>query len=90
MSTHKEPNSFLMLSRNYYSSVTPIVRQCIHYAMEANIPTLGADVNQLKRIQRLATRPAKALRHLHYKEGLCFTFSNTSHKNAGASDLTSL
>ncbi len=36
--------------------------------MEANAPTLRADINQLERIQRLATRLVRSLRHVPYEE----------------------
>ncbi len=38
--------------------------------MEANAPTLRADINQLKIVQRLATRIEKGLRHVLYNERL--------------------
>ncbi len=40
------------------------------YAMEANAATLRADTNQLARVQRLATRLVRGLRHVPYKERL--------------------
>ncbi len=38
--------------------------------MEANAPTLRADINQLQRVQRLATRLVRGLRHVQYEERL--------------------
>ncbi len=39
-------------------------------AMEANAPTLRANINQLERIQRLATRLVRGRRHVPYEERL--------------------
>ncbi len=51
-------------------------RPHLKYAMEANAPTLRADVNQLKRVQRLATRLVRGLRHMPYVKRLRqFNFS---------------
>ncbi len=38
--------------------------------MEANAPTLRADINQFERVQRLATRLVIGLRHVPYEERL--------------------
>ncbi len=38
--------------------------------MEANAPALRADINQLERAQRLATRLVRSLRHVPYEERL--------------------
>ncbi len=40
-----------------------LIRPHLEYAMEANAPTLRADKNQLERVQRLATRLVRGLRH---------------------------
>ncbi len=38
--------------------------------MEANAPLLRADINQFERVQRLATRLERGLRHVHYEKRL--------------------
>ncbi len=47
-----------------------IVRPHLEYAMEANAPTLRADINQLERAQRHATRLVRGHRHVPYEERL--------------------
>ncbi len=44
------------------------MRPHLEYAMEANAPTLRADINQLERVLRLATRLVRGLRHVQYEE----------------------
>ncbi len=56
----------------------------LEYAMEANALSLTADVSQLERVQRLATRLVRGLRHVPYKAN-----STSSHWNPDASGLTS-
>ncbi len=46
------------------------MRPHLEYAMEARAPTLRADINQLERVERLATRLVRGLRHVPYEEGL--------------------
>ncbi len=38
--------------------------------MEANAPTLRADINQHERVQRVATRQVRGLRHVPYEARL--------------------
>ncbi len=63
--------SFCELSK---ASFTPLycafVRPHLEYAMEANAPTLRAGINQLERVQPLATRLVRGLRHVPYEERL--------------------
>ncbi len=46
------------------------MRPHLEYAMEANAPTLRMDISQLERVQRLATRLERSLRHVTYEERL--------------------
>ncbi len=39
----------------------------LKYAMAVNAPTLRADINQLERVQRLAARLVRGLRHVPYE-----------------------
>ncbi len=45
-------------------------RPHLDYAMEANAPTLRAEINQLERVQRLSTWLVRGLRHVPYEERL--------------------
>ncbi len=45
-----------------------IVLPHLENAMEANAPTLRADLNPLERVQRLASRVVRGLRHVSYEE----------------------
>ncbi len=57
------------------------VRPHLECAMEANTPTLRADINQLERIKRLATWLARGLRHVPYEEKLRnFNFFSLEHR----------
>ncbi len=46
------------------------MRPHLEYAMEANAPTLRADINQHEWVQRVATRLVRGLRHVPYEERL--------------------
>ncbi len=46
------------------------MRSHLEYAMEANAPTLKADINQLEKVKRLTTRLVRGLRHVPYEERL--------------------
>ncbi len=58
---------FTELSSSVYCA---IVRSHLEYGMEANAPTLKADINKLRRAKRLATRLVRDLRHVPYEERL--------------------
>ncbi len=61
--------SFCELSKTVFTQLyCALVRPHLEYAMEANVPTLRADINQLERVQHLATRLVKRLRHVPYEE----------------------
>ncbi len=47
-----------------------LMRPHLVFAMEANAPTLMTDINQLERVQRLATRLVRGLRHVPYEDRL--------------------
>ncbi len=47
-----------------------LVRPHLEYVMEAYAPTLIADINQLERAQRLATRLVRGVRHVPYEKRL--------------------
>ncbi len=46
------------------------MRPHLEYAMEANAPSLKANINHFERVQRLATRLVRGLRHVPYEERL--------------------
>ncbi len=61
--------SFCKLSKTEFMPLgCAIVRPYLEYAMEAKAPTLTANINQLERVQRLATRLVKGIRHVPYEE----------------------
>ncbi len=63
--------SFCELSKTAFIRLyCAIVRPHLEHAMEANAPTLRADINQPERVQRLATRLVRGLRNGSYKERL--------------------
>ncbi len=61
--------SFCELSKTAFTSLyCALARPHLEYAMEANAPTLRVDINQLERVQRLATRLVRGLRQVPYEE----------------------
>ncbi len=63
--------SFCELSKTVFTPLyCALVRPHLEDAMEANAPTLRADINQLERVQRFATRLVRGLRHVPYEERL--------------------
>ncbi len=69
--------SFLLMVRRFFcelskTAFTPLycalVPPHLEYAMKA--PTLRADISQLERVQRLAARLVRGLRHVPYEERL--------------------
>ncbi len=59
--------SFCELSKTAFTPLyCALLWPHLEYAMEANAPTLKADINQLERVQRLATRLVRGLRHGPY------------------------
>ncbi len=63
--------SFRELSKTEFTPLyCALVRPHLEFAMEANAPTLRADINRLERIQRLATRQVRGLCHVPYEERL--------------------
>ncbi len=63
--------SFCGLSKTAFIPLScTVVRPQLEYAMEANAPTLRADLNQLERVKRLAIRLVRGLCHVPYEERL--------------------
>ncbi len=63
--------SFCELSKTAFTPLyCALVRPHLECEMEANGPTLRADINQLERVQRLATRLVRGLRHVPYEKRL--------------------
>ncbi len=62
---------FCELSKTVFTPLyCALVRPHLEHAMEANAPTPRADINQHGRVQRLATRLVRGLRHVPYEEML--------------------
>ncbi len=67
----KVRRSFCELSKTAFTPLyCALVQPHLEYAMEANAPTLRADINQLERVQCIATRQVRGLRHVPYEERL--------------------
>ncbi len=63
--------TFCELSKTAFTLLyCALVRPHLWYAMETNAPTLRADINQLERAQRLATRLVRGLNHVSCEERL--------------------
>ncbi len=63
--------SFCEVSKTAFISLyCALVRPHLEYTMEANAATLRADLNQLRRVQHLATWVVRGLRHVPYEERL--------------------
>ncbi len=61
--------SFCELSKTAFIPLyRAIMQPRLEYAMEANAPTLRADINQLERVQRLVKRLMRGLRYVPYEE----------------------
>ncbi len=86
--------SFCELSKAAFIALfCALVRPHLEYAMEANAPTLRADINQLERTQRLATRLVRGLCYVPYEERLrqlnLFSLERISKVNLTLARLTS-
>ncbi len=58
-------SSFCELSKKTYIPLfCALVQPNLEYTMEANAPTLRADINQLERVQHLAIRLVRGLRYV--------------------------
>ncbi len=63
--------SFYELSKTVFTPFCcALVWPHLECTMEANAPTLRADINQFERVQCLATRLVRGLRHVPYEERL--------------------
>ncbi len=58
--------SFCKLSKTTFIPYCALVRQHLEYSMEANAPTMRADINLLERAQPFATRLVRGLRQVPY------------------------